>query len=166
MRRIAATGVALCVLALLAPGQARAENAEFFLNLSEAPYATLADGVRVTLALRGEPYAGVASQDACKKLVEAGVMKASWAAKADARLTRGKMAYMLVTTLGVKGGVTMRIFGPSPRYALRECVYLKLMAGGVANRYMSGAELVGVLMRADEFKAKRAQPAPAEQVEE
>ncbi len=34
----------------------------------------------------------------------------------------------------------------------------KLMAGGADNRYVTGEELVSILMRADEFNAERTPP--------
>ena len=152
MRRKLLISATLCGAVLVAGAHAWAENATFFLQLSQTPRATLLDGYRAALALQGKPYADVSFQDAREALLEAGVIKARWPTEADVPLSRGRIACILVKVLGIKGGVTMRIFGPSPRYALRECAYLELMAGGAVNRYVTGRELVAIVMRADEFK--------------
>jgi hypothetical protein len=65
----------------------------------------------------------------------------------------------------------MRLLGPQPRLALRECVYLELMAIGPEYQYVTGGELVGVIDRADRWRVREAnhdgpkapaKPAPAE----
>jgi hypothetical protein len=63
---------------------------------------------------------------------------------------------MVCRALGVKGGLTMRIFGPSERYCLRECQYLELMAsGGCTYQDCRGGELVSVIDRADRYKLEK-----------
>jgi hypothetical protein len=88
-------------------------------------------------------------------------------AAADDPLRKGRLATLLCRALQIKGGLWMRLFGPVPRYALQECVYLDLMVGGAEYAHVTGGELVGVIDRADRFRLKRAgqevpelQPAP------
>jgi len=139
-------------------GVACAENAEFFRQLREKEeVTTLLDGYRVALAvLDNENYTDVPFQTAREKLLAAGIIPERWAAQEDATLTRGKMAFILVKALGIKGGITMRLFGVSERYALKECNFEELMAAGMTWRSVSGRELVAILARADEYKADQA----------
>jgi hypothetical protein len=42
----------------------------------------------------------------------------------------------------------MRIFGINRRYALRECVFLRLIQGGTTDEYVTGRELIDVVTNA------------------
>ena len=153
--------VAALVVLALACAAARAENAEFFRQIREKEDpTTLLDGYRVALALIEQPYAKVGFEEARSKLIESGVIRERWKPDPQKKLTRGKVAYMLVKILKIKGGLTMRLFGPSERYALKELEFMELMDGGMTWRSVSGRELVAVLARADEYmqeqKAKNA----------
>ncbi len=56
--------------------------------------------------------------------------------------------------LGIRGGLTMRIFGISERYGFRECTYLGLVPGGSQWDKVSGSELVGILAHAADYREK------------
>lgn len=62
---------------------------------------------------------------------------------------------MIVKILKIKGGITMRIFGPSERYALKELAFMNMMDGGMTGRYVTGRELIAILSRADEYLAEQ-----------
>ena len=47
--------------------------------------------------------------------------------------------------LGIKGGLTIRLFGLSRRYALRECISIGLMTRGSAEKYVKGRMLIDVI---------------------
>ena len=150
----------LVVLALVCAA-ASAENAEFFRQMREKDDpTTLLDGYRVALALLEQSYADVGFEEARSKLLEADVIREKWKPDPKEKITRGKVAYILVKILKIKGGLTMRLFGPSERYALKELKFMDLMDGGMTWRSVSGRELVAILARADEHmqeqKAKNA----------
>ena len=67
-------------------------------------------------------------------------------------VTRGTVAYALVNILDIEGGVTMRLFGPSQRYATRELRYRGLLPESSQNQTFSGGEFVGVIGRAEDFQ--------------
>ena len=99
-------------------------------------------------------------------LVGSKIARSGWPTAADAPLTKGRLAYMVCQALGIKGGVTMRLFGPSQRYCLAECQYLELMTGGADYEHVTGGELVSVIDRADQYrqsKGQAAEPQPAAQ---
>ena len=151
MRTRTLVGV-VAALAVLAAG-VHAENAGFFRELREKQAATVLDGYRVALALLGQDYADVAFDEARAKLLEAGMIPGRWKKGSDETITRGELAYLIVKVLGIKGGLTMRVFGVSERYALRECKFENLMSGGMTSRHVTGRELVAVLARADEYRS-------------
>ncbi len=110
------------------------------------------DACRLLLGLvKDEPVEG--DFEAVRKdAVERGLLEASWELTEDAPVTKGTAAYMLVKALGIRGGLTMAVFGPSRRYAFRECVYLKLISGGTPGEHVSGRELLDILSAAERFK--------------
>ena len=61
----------------------------------------------------------------------------------------------------------MRLFGPSERYAFRECVYLGIWERATQRDIMSGGELVGILKWATDHDEEHPgrKPAPVEEVE-
>jgi hypothetical protein len=69
-------------------------------------------------------------------------------AAAEALLDKGTAAYMFCQALGIKGGIWMRLFGPSPRYCLRELVFEGIMQASGIHELTSGAELVDMFTRA------------------
>jgi hypothetical protein len=59
---------------------------------------------------------------------------------------------MVCQALEIKGGVTMRLFGINRRYALRECIHLRLIASGTTDEYVTGRELIDVITNATVYK--------------
>jgi hypothetical protein len=95
--------------------------------------------------------------EACKThLTRQGVLPEGWLdkAKADEPVEKSNLARLVCRAMGIKGGLWMRLLGPLPRLALRECIYHELMAGGADYAYVSGGELVGVIDRCDRWRAK------------
>ena len=143
-------------------------DADFFMNLAYKDVASLADGYRAVALLHSqEAEEGLLNAaDAREYLVSEGIVPRSWHATGEAPLTKGELAYMVCQSLGLKGGVTMRIFGPSKRYCLYEASYQELMVGGADYQYVSGGELVSTIDRADRYVQKRegqaAEDAPVE----
>ncbi len=71
---------------------------------------------------------------------------------ADAAVDRGTLAVALDGMLGIRGGLTMQLFGPSPRYALRAAEARGLFPPSSPNQGLSGGEFVGVMQKAEEFQ--------------
>lgn len=59
----------------------------------------------------------------------------------------GWMARAICIEAGIEGGVNMRLFGPIPRYALRELTYEGLMGSKSENQALSGLELMATIGR-------------------
>jgi hypothetical protein len=69
----------------------------------------------------------------------------------DDAIERGTLAVVLVKALHLKGGLSMRLFGPLPRYAVRELEYRNIFPDSSENQLFSGAEFVGIMGRVEDF---------------
>lgn len=132
-------------------------DARFFGELGYKDCATAADTARALVILVSEGKQRPGDFEACKAyLTRRGVLPDGWLdkAKADDPAEKSSLARLVCRAMGIKGGLWMRLLGPLPRLALRECVYHELMAGGADYAYVSGGELVGVIDRCDRWRAK------------
>ncbi len=66
----------------------------------------------------------------------------------------GWMATAGCVVMGVEGGVSMRLFGPLPRYATRELVYMEILPLRTENQILTGAEFVDFINRLDRIAGK------------
>jgi len=151
----------IAVLLVLSGGirlGAHADNA-FFRVLAAKPNASMEDAVKALYMLKvGE--SGVEKMtftEICDIMKQKGLIKASYGKDPKQLVNRGQVSYMLCKVLGIKGGLTMRIFGVSERYGFRECVYLGLMPVGSQWDKVSGSELMGILAQAAEYQENHGQ---------
>lgn len=127
----------------------RADELEFFAQLDATPVVTNDDALHALFlfAIGEDPH------DTYEQRVEAARLK-GWlpledTPPANESVTVGTVAVALARITGIKGGVTMRLLGPTPRAATREMVYLEVLPDRTEWQAMSGAELVEVLGRAE-----------------
>lgn len=59
----------------------------------------------------------------------------------------GWVARAVCLEAGIDGGLSMRLFGPIPRYALRELTYERLLGTKSENQALSGLELIATIGR-------------------
>lgn len=76
---------------------------------------------------------------------------------------RGTLATAIARLLDIKGGLTMRLVGPTPRYALRELQYLRLSPAGSPNQTVVGSELLALIGRAEDYRRRIAAEREPEQ---
>lgn len=81
-----------------------------------------------------------------------GVVDAGWGLKAEDKLTKGVLAYMLVRALEIEGGLTMQVLGVTRRYALREASHRGLVWGRYPQEFVTGRELIDVMQRATVYQ--------------
>jgi hypothetical protein len=152
---------------------ATTSDAQFFAELGYKDVATAGDAARALVILASEGKETGADFDACRTYLRGrGILPDGWldSVTATEPLDKARLATLICRTLGIKGGLWMQIFGPLPRLALRECVYLELMIRGAEYGHVAGGELVGVIDRSDRWRAKQpvrpaapaAKPAQAE----
>ncbi len=142
-----------------APAEAEvASDAQFFAELGYKDAATAADTARALVILVSEGAETGGDFVGDKKYLRDRGITCGWleTAAGDDPTEKGHLASCLCRALGIRGGLWMRLFGPVPRYALRECVYLNLMTNGAEYKHVTGGELVGIIDRADRFRLKEA----------
>lgn len=131
-------------------------DTRFYRKLLKKKRCTNDDGLRILLAfLEG----GDKIPNPVDRLVaagERGLYKESWTLNPDDELGARTFAYMLCRALGIKGGLSARVFGMAPRFAYRECVSLRLMRANGEGRTISGDELLSIMARAEEYRKKKA----------
>ncbi len=81
-----------------------------------------------------------------------GLVKKDWEHTPQAQITKGKVAYMFARALEFPGGVMYNITNGCPRYALRELIYKDIIRVGSEGQKVSGAEYVGIMGRADDYR--------------
>jgi hypothetical protein len=69
---------------------------------------------------------------------------------ANESATVGQVAMAVCQILDVKGGLTMRLLGPSPRYCTRELVFLGILPPRTEHQSLSGLELMDVVGRVED----------------
>lgn len=124
-----------CIMAVLAAflpaPRAHAESqAEFIGGLVDREAVTYADGVRGVALLLNPAETVPSFEEAQSLLAGKKIINAKWQVQATAPLTKGKIAYMLFKTLGLKDGLGDLLFGLSEGSAIDECFRNDLIANG------------------------------------
>jgi hypothetical protein len=151
------------VVSTLAPNGADpvATRMEFWHTLNDRPLASNDDAFHALLLYfdgkdDATDYAG-----RVRTLKSRGWLGGGFNEPADRAVERGVVAQALVKALNLKGGVTMRLFGSSPRYALRELQFKGLLPDSSVNQVFSGSELVGVIGKVQDYRSVNPADVPA-----
>jgi hypothetical protein len=100
-----------------------------------------------------------------ERLKSRGMLPKDFAGVADAAVDRGTVAVAIAQSLGIKGGLTARMFGMSPRYAVRALQYQNLYPlESSPNQTFSGAEFVGIIGRIEDYQQGNPADKPAAQM--
>jgi len=91
-------------------------------------------------------------------LMASGYLASNVVIKENTPLTKGLLAALSLSYLGIKGGVGLRLCGVSERRALAEMVFRKLIVSGSTGETLSGLELMSISRRVCEYKKERANP--------
>lgn len=94
--------------------------------------------------------------------VKRGWLPKGFSEPANLAMQRGRLAVALCVWAKINGGVTMRIVGPIPRYAVRELVYLNILPySSTENMSFSGLEFTAALSKTQDYiDAEAAKSAP------
>jgi hypothetical protein len=80
---------------------------------------------------------------------------------ADAGVRRGTLAVAIMRMIKEKGGVTTRLIGPIPRYAVRELMFINVYPPSTPNQTFTGNEFVGIIGRVEDYQRGNPADAPA-----
>ena len=81
-----------------------------------------------------------------------GLLPESFSQPSNAAVTRGTLAVAIVKLVGIKGGWVMHVFGPTPRYAVKELVYDGIFPPSSPQQTFSGTEFVGIIGKIDDYQ--------------
>lgn len=123
---------------------------EFWEALEERRVVTNDDALHVLLILaEGEDPYETYEQRAAAAREMGWIGREAPPANESARV--GLLAMALCDILSIEGGLTMRVFGPSPRYCTRELIHLELLPRRTSNEAFSGLELIDLIGRAEAY---------------
>ena len=145
-------GAAVVVVCLAKPAHA---DTAFLRVLLEKKVASFADACRVMVILHTKNRETATFEQDVAHLRQAGILPTKWEVAADRPVDRGQLSCMLCKALGIKGGLTMRVLGPTQRYAFQECVFLKLLPDGPQHEYLTGADLIAVVGLTEQYLRSR-----------
>jgi len=148
--------ISLVILLTLIIALPLQSDTSYFRELVNKGNATYYDAYRMMAILEsGQDTPDVKFDDLKKGLTKLGIIPEDWDTKKETEfVNRGELSYMLFKALEMKGGLTVRIFGVSCRYAFRECVDKKLIVEGYASQLLSGEELISILAEAEKYQQK------------
>lgn len=130
----------------------RESRTAYLRRIFEKDRASYGDACRAILSLAKSEHTDADFATVVGDLTGRGVVSSEWGLQESSLLTKGTLAYMVCRALEIKGGVTMRLFGINRRYALRECLFRRLIASGTTDEYVTGRELIDVVTNATVFK--------------
>jgi hypothetical protein len=130
------------------PAAPKETRTAYLRRIYEKDKATYGDACRAVLSLAKNEHSDADFAAVSGDLSGRGIVRADWGLQESSLLTKGTLAYMVCQALEIKGGVTMRLFGLNRRYALRECVFRRLMQRGTTDEYVTGRELIDVITNA------------------
>jgi hypothetical protein len=142
------------IIALLMLTGVSYSDTSYFRELVNKGNATYYDAFRIATILQtGKDNPKAKFDELRDNLLADKIIPSNWGDKKESDfLSREDLAYMLFKALKLKGGLTIKLFGLSPRYAFRECVDKKLLASGYPGQLLSGEELVSILANSGEFQ--------------
>ena len=125
---------------------------EFWHSLPQRRVASNDEALHALLLFvdSSDPAADYAGR--VQALREKQMLPAGFDGPAESAVKRGTVAVALARALQIKGGLTMRLFGPSPRYAVRELQYMNLFPQSSPQQTFSGQELLGIIARAEDYQ--------------
>lgn len=130
-------------------------NLDFWHGLSDRKIVTNNEMAHALIEFASETDPNETYEQRIAWLKEKKYLDRSFKAAANASAQRGTIAQIICRICRIKGGLTMRIIGAHPRYALNELVDLDLIKTSSAQQGISGIEFVGLIGRAELYMENR-----------
>jgi hypothetical protein len=142
-------------------GTRATEEMDFWDGLMVQPAVSNRDALHALLLAFGKQPQGARS-DWATELKAA--QQRGWIADDDLRANEtvraGMVARVVCMEAGIKGGATMRIFGPAERYALKELNYMGWLPDMTTGQSMSGGQLLAALSKAEDHLSGKPDTGP------
>ncbi len=144
------------------------DELDFIDCMVHKPKCTVADAVRAICMLESGGDIGQNYQQRYEYLKQRGIIRDNWHLKPEQWIDRGTLAYMLLKTAKIKGGINIFLFASwglgDRRYAYREMLYHELMEEGVSYNYVSGPELITAVGNVDRYMQSTGEYSPPEEI--
>jgi len=124
---------------------------DFWHGLTTQPVVCNDDAFHGLLLFLDDKDTNTAYADRVTELKSRKLIPADFKAAGNEAVHRGTVAYAILQALHVRGGWVLSVFGPSPRYAVRELMYMNLFPRSSAEQTFSGSEFVGIIGRAEDY---------------
>ena len=134
------------------------EEAEYFDELVERKTVYIYDCLNVIATILGLNVDVRGQEEVLGNLETEGIIEKGIAREVylNKPLRKGEASVLIARALDIRGGVMMRVFPRSERYAFRELIYEEIMAGGYEQEVMTGRELAYVFIKSAEYTEKYA----------
>lgn len=138
---------------------AQTAELDYWQQLEDQRVLTNNDALHGLLMLADgkDPSAGYEQRVAAAR--DRGWLKSQTDPPANESATVGMVAVAVCDILDIKGGVTMWLLGPTPRYCARELAYMRIMPLRSENQAFSGLEFLDLAAKVEEERSSGA-PAP------
>jgi len=134
---------------------------EFWHKLAEQPLTSNDDAFHGLLLYADGADDSPDYASRVEKLKQRGMLPAGFDAPATEAVQRGTVAMAVLKLIGERGGLMLRLLGPTPRYATRELTYLGLLPTSSPRQTFTGAQFVGVIGRIEDYQRGNPADKPA-----
>ena len=124
---------------------------DFWDGISQARLVTNRDALHALLLSVEQAQGGADYAAEVQQARKGGWVKESWDKPANETAQTGLIARAICLEYDIEGGVTMRVFGPRPRYAVRQLTWLGLLPTRGTKEALSGLELIALLSNVEDF---------------
>ncbi len=125
---------------------------DFWHGLADLPLTTNNDAFHGLIIYANDADPNLTYEDRLAWLVEQGHLDAGFDGQADEAVGYGTIARIMASILDIKGGLTMRLIGPHPRYALRELTFLRIIPTRSVQQGVPGIEFLSIISRARRYQ--------------
>jgi hypothetical protein len=142
------------------PGDEAAAQLDFWHDLAQSRLTSNDDAFHGLLLYLDSSDPCTSYDQRVAKLSQRGLLPAHFSEPADLAVERGTLAYAIVKILHLHGGWVMHVFGPSPRYAVKELVYASIFPPSSPQQTFSGSEFVGVIGKLEDYQETASSAGP------
>jgi hypothetical protein len=142
------------------PGYDAAAQLDFWHDLAERKLTSNDDAFHGLLLYMDNTDPSTNYDQRVATLKSRGLLPAHFSESADLAVERGTLAYAIVKLLPLHGGWVMHLFGPTPRYAVKELVYADIFPPSSPQQTFSGSEFVGVIGKLEDYQGTASAASP------
>ena len=125
------------------------EELDFLDHVASLKVVTNHDALHGLIMLDADEEVGESYEERVAYAVERGWIATDAAPAPNESARVGMIAIAICDVLEFEGGLTMQLFGPSPRYCTRELVYQELIPMRSEKQSLSGLEFIDLIDRVE-----------------